>query len=105
MKYEDLENIKADCLNAVVFNLHQIKHGNFVGGDPVQVYGDQSIPGQLKKHVRKHVRAIIANYRWWPGYNLGINNLSMLATDRKSHNFKHRELLAERDEMESHDSF
>ena len=29
LKYEDSENIKADCVNTVVFNLHQIKRRAF----------------------------------------------------------------------------
>ena len=34
-KYDNLENIKTDCVNAVVFNLHQIKRLNFFLGHPV----------------------------------------------------------------------
>ena len=34
LKYEDLENIKADCVIAVVFNLHQIKRKAFFFGTP-----------------------------------------------------------------------
>ena len=29
LKYEDLENIKADCASTIVFNLHQIKRQAF----------------------------------------------------------------------------
>ena len=29
LEYDDLENIKTDCVNAVVFNLHQIKRLKF----------------------------------------------------------------------------
>ena len=29
LKYEDLENVKADCINTVVFNRHQIKRRRF----------------------------------------------------------------------------
>ena len=29
LEYDDLENIKADCVNAVVFDLHQIKRLKF----------------------------------------------------------------------------
>ena len=29
LKYEDSENLKADCVNTVVFNLHQIKRQAF----------------------------------------------------------------------------
>ena len=29
--YDDLENIKTDCVNTVVFNLHQIKRLKFFG--------------------------------------------------------------------------
>ena len=32
--YDDLENVKTDCANAVVFNLHQIKCLKFVFGTP-----------------------------------------------------------------------
>ena len=35
LKYEDSENIKADRLNTVVFNLHQIKSRVFFLGHPV----------------------------------------------------------------------
>ena len=35
LEYDDLENIKTDCVNAVVFNLHQIKHFKFFLGHPV----------------------------------------------------------------------
>ena len=31
LEYDDLENIKADCVNAVVFNLYQIKRLKFFG--------------------------------------------------------------------------
>ena len=31
LKYEDSENIKADRVNTVVFNLYQIKRGRFLG--------------------------------------------------------------------------
>ena len=31
LKYEDSENIKADRVNTVVFNLHQSKQMNFLG--------------------------------------------------------------------------
>ena len=31
LKYEDLENIKADNVNTVAFNLHQIKRQAFFG--------------------------------------------------------------------------
>ena len=34
-KDEDLENIKTDCVTAVVFNLHQIKRRAFFMGQPV----------------------------------------------------------------------
>ena len=34
-EYDDLENIKTDRVNAVVFNLHQIKHLKFFWGHPV----------------------------------------------------------------------
>ena len=32
LKYEDSENIKADCVSTVVFNLHQIKRRAFFFG-------------------------------------------------------------------------
>ena len=35
MKYDDSENMKTDCVNTVVFNLHQIKQRNFSLGHPV----------------------------------------------------------------------
>ena len=36
LKYDDLENIKTDCVNTVVFNLHEIKQLKFFfgGGTP-----------------------------------------------------------------------
>ena len=34
LKYEDSENIKADHVNTVVFNLHQIKRRAFFFGTP-----------------------------------------------------------------------
>ena len=34
LKYHDLENIKTDRVNTVVFNLLQIKHSKFFLGDP-----------------------------------------------------------------------
>ena len=37
LKYGDSENIKADCVNTVVFNLHQIKRRAFFVGHPVSV--------------------------------------------------------------------
>ena len=35
LKYEESENIKADRVNAVVFNSHQIKQGDLLLGHPV----------------------------------------------------------------------
>ena len=35
LEYDDLENIKADRVNAVVFDLHQIKRLKFFLGHPV----------------------------------------------------------------------
>ena len=35
LEYDDLENIKTDRVNAVVFNLHQIKLLKFFFGHPV----------------------------------------------------------------------
>ena len=35
LEYDDLENIKTDRVNAVVFNLHQIKRLKFFLGHPV----------------------------------------------------------------------
>ena len=36
LKYDDLENIKTDRVNTVVFNLHEIKQVKvFFGGNPV----------------------------------------------------------------------
>ena len=32
LKYKDSENVKADCVNTVVFNLHQIKRRAFFIG-------------------------------------------------------------------------
>ena len=34
LEYDDLENIKTDRVNAVVFNLHQIKRSKFSFGTP-----------------------------------------------------------------------
>ena len=35
LKYDDLENIKADCVNTVVFNVHEIKQVKvFFVGEP-----------------------------------------------------------------------
>ena len=34
LKYEDSENIKADCVSTVVFNLHQLKRRAFLFGTP-----------------------------------------------------------------------
>ena len=34
LKYEHLENVKADCVNAVVFNLDQIKASGVFFGTP-----------------------------------------------------------------------
>ena len=31
LKYDDLENIKTDPVNTIVFTLHQIKQSNFFG--------------------------------------------------------------------------
>ena len=35
LKYDDLENIKTDGVNIVVFNLHEIKQLKFFWGHPV----------------------------------------------------------------------
>ena len=35
LEYNNLENIKTDRVNAVIFNLHQIKHLKFFLGHPV----------------------------------------------------------------------
>ena len=37
LEYDDLENIKTDYVNTVVFNLHQIKRLKFFVGHPVLV--------------------------------------------------------------------
>ena len=39
LKYEDSANIKADHVNTVVFNLHQIKCRAFILGHPVYIQG------------------------------------------------------------------
>ena len=36
LEYDDLENIKTDCINTVVFNLHQIRRLKFFWGHPVE---------------------------------------------------------------------
>ena len=36
--YDDLENIKTDSVNTVVFNLHQIKHLKFFGTSDIYIY-------------------------------------------------------------------
>ena len=43
LEYDDLENIKTDSVNTVVFNLHQIKRLKFFLGHPV--YKSQTSPG------------------------------------------------------------
>ena len=35
LKYDDLENIKTDRVNTVIFNLHQIKQSKFFWGHQV----------------------------------------------------------------------
>ena len=35
LKYDDLENIKTDHVNTVIFNLHEIKQVKFFLGHPV----------------------------------------------------------------------
>ena len=37
LEYDDLENVKADRVNAVVFDLHQIKCLKFFLGHPVHI--------------------------------------------------------------------
>ena len=39
LEYDDLENIKTDHVNTVVFNLHQIKQSKFFLGHPVGRFG------------------------------------------------------------------
>ena len=58
LEYEDLENIKTDCVNAVVFNLHQIKRLKFFLGHLVfQLFQ----PLQLSQFLRWNRRN-----RWIP---------------------------------------
>ena len=38
LKYEDLENIKADRVGTVVFNLDQVKHRAFFLGHLIYIY-------------------------------------------------------------------
>ena len=38
LEYDDLENITTDCVNTVVFNLHQIKRLKFFLGHPVEPF-------------------------------------------------------------------
>ena len=38
LEYDDLENIKTDRVNVVVFNLHQIKRLKFFLGHPVPIW-------------------------------------------------------------------
>ena len=47
LKCEDSENIKADCVNTVVFNLHQIKRRAFLWGHPVVFYIVDGLKGDL----------------------------------------------------------
>ena len=48
LEHENLENIKADRVNAVVFNLHQTKRLKFFLGHPVVLQG----PGFLGLNFR-----------------------------------------------------
>ena len=41
LKYDDLENIKTDRVNTVVFDLHQIKQSKFFGGHSVVIITNQ----------------------------------------------------------------
>ena len=53
LKYEDSENMKADCLSTVVFNLHQIKRracvSFFLGHPVVHFLNDQSFRKDTSK--------------------------------------------------------
>ena len=48
LEYDNLENIKAGHVNAVVFNLHQIKRLKFFLGYPV-VYSSDGLQNSLEK--------------------------------------------------------
>ena len=45
LEYDDLENIKTDRVNAVVFNSHQIKRLKFFLGHPADDYAKDGGPG------------------------------------------------------------
>ena len=45
LEYDDLENIRTDRVNVVVFNLHQIKRSKFFLGHPV---GDYALLSKAK---------------------------------------------------------
>ena len=45
LKYEDLENIKTNRVDTVVFNLHQIKQRTFFGG--TRHFSQISVPGSV----------------------------------------------------------
>ena len=47
LKYEDLQNIKADSVNRVVFDLHQIKHRAFFLGHPVVILDLFQVPSSI----------------------------------------------------------
>ena len=49
LKYEDSENIKADRVSTVVFNLHQIKRRGFLG-EPGKYKESTAIPVVARRH-------------------------------------------------------
>ena len=53
LEYDDLENMKTDSVNTVVFNLHQIKRLKFFLGHPVHKllgYGEVSFDRRPMEH-------------------------------------------------------
>ena len=56
LKYEESENIQTDCVNTVVFNLHQIRKMNFFfegGGHPPYEYAQLALSHLVSEILKK----------------------------------------------------
>ena len=57
LKYEDLENIKVDRLNAIVFSLYQIKHRAFFLEHPVTTNMKIAVGSEIVHQLVESIQA------------------------------------------------
>ena len=99
LEYEDLDNIKTDRVNTVVFNLYQIKRLKFFSGHPVLVTRNGMQYSKLNDLMSKLVYEAIGNHIHPTRYRQIVEtesaaNLSLGEQDITSHDQKHSSHVA-----------